>query len=149
MLLKMLYLCDHWVRVDLTHVLTGVFLLHVFDRQSPEIKFKVDSLHLILDLYQFRHEARVTFCRSFSRAVARETYHQCDQIGRFLKFLATKFQSKEAQIIGNLLGYFEKPHSYVKTALATFWATVGKNLATFISNIWLHCLQMLFLQFTN
>ena len=57
----MLYLCDHWVRVDLTHVLTGVFLLHVFDRQSPEIKFKVDSLHLFLGLYQFRHEARVTF----------------------------------------------------------------------------------------
>ena len=29
-------------------------------------------------------------------------------------------------MIGNFLGHFEKPHSYVKTALATFWATFGK-----------------------
>ena len=29
-------------------------------------------------------------------------------------------------MIGNFLGYFEKPHSYVKTAMDTFWATVGK-----------------------
>ena len=41
-------------------------------------------------------------------------------------FLATKFLAKEAQMIGNFLGYFEKPHSYVKTALATFCATFGK-----------------------
>ena len=26
-------------------------------------------------------------------------------------------------MIGNFLGYFEQPHSYVKTALATFWST--------------------------
>ena len=37
-------------------------------------------------------------------------HNQCDQIGRFLKLLATKFLSKEAQIIGNFLGYFEIPH---------------------------------------
>ena len=49
------------------------------------------------------------------------------RFGDFLKFLATKFLAKEAQMIGNFLGYFEKPHSYVKTALATFWATFGKN----------------------
>ena len=30
-------------------------------------------------------------------------------------------------MIGNFLGYFEKPHSYVKNALAIFWATFGKN----------------------
>ena len=41
------------------------------------------------------------------------------------------YLAKEAQMIGNFLGYFEKPHSYVKTALATFWATFGKNWATF------------------
>ena len=34
-------------------------------------------------------------------------------------------------MIGNFLGYFETPHPYVKTALATFWATFGKNWATF------------------
>ena len=31
-------------------------------------------------------------------------------------------------MIGNFLGYFEKPHSYVKTALATF----GKKLGYFL-----------------
>ena len=56
---------------------------------------------------------------------------ECDQIGRVLKFLETTFLAKEAQMIGNFLGYFEKPHSYVKTALATFWATFGKNWTTF------------------
>ena len=29
-------------------------------------------------------------------------------------------------MIGNFLGYFKKPHYYVKTASATFWATFGK-----------------------
>ena len=48
------------------------------------------------------------------------------------------YLAKEAQMIGNFLGYFEKPHSYVKTTLATFWATFGKNWATFFSNIWSH-----------
>ena len=56
---------------------------------------------------------------------------ECDQIGRVLKFLETTFLAKEAQMIGNFLGYFEKPHSYVKTALATFLATLGKNWASF------------------
>ena len=41
-------------------------------------------------------------------------------------------------MIGNFLGYFEKPHSYVKTALNTFLATRGKNWATFNLNIWSH-----------
>ena len=43
-------------------------------------------------------------------------------------------------MIGNFLGNFEKLNSYVKTALATFWATLGKIWATFYSNIWSHCL---------
>ena len=55
------------------------------------------------------------------------TCGQCDQIGQFIKFLETKFQTKEAQIIINSLGYFEKPHNYVKTAVATSWV----NLKTF------------------
>ena len=60
------------------------------------------------------------------------------RLGDFWKFLATKFLAKEAQMIGNFLGYFEKPHSYAKTALATF----GKNCAIFYSNIWSHCYQL-------
>ena len=34
-------------------------------------------------------------------------------------------------MIGNFFGYFEKPHSHVKTAMATFWAIFRKNWATF------------------
>ena len=49
---------------------------------------------------------------------------QCDQIGRFLKFLATKFLPKEAQNNWQLLGYFEKPHSFGKTT--TLGASFGK-----------------------
>ena len=37
-------------------------------------------------------------------------------------------------MIGSFLGYFEKPHSCVKTALVTFGATFGKNWATFGNN---------------
>ena len=36
-----------------------------------------------------------------------------------MKVLCKKISCKKAQIIGNFLGYFEKPHSYVKTALAS------------------------------
>ena len=50
------------------------------------------------------------------------------RLGDFCKFLATKFIVKEAQLIDNFLGYFEKPHSYAKTALATFWATFGEKI---------------------
>ena len=49
------------------------------------------------------------------------TKKQSDQIGRFLKFLVTKFLTKVAQIISNFLGFFEQPHSYVKTDVATSW----------------------------
>ena len=42
------------------------------------------------------------------------------RLGDFLKFLATKFLPKEAQMIGNFLDNFEILHSYVKTSLATF-----------------------------
>ena len=41
-------------------------------------------------------------------------------------------------MIGNSMGFFEKPYSYVKTALATFWSTLGKTRATFYTNIWSH-----------
>ena len=56
---------------------------------------------------------------------------QCDEIGQFLKFSAIKFRSKVAQIISNFLGYFEKPHSYIKTAVATSRVTFGNILVAF------------------
>ena len=46
-------------------------------------------------------------------------------------------------MIGNFLGYFEKPHSYVKTSLTTFWETFGKTsllrkncIGYFLGNFW-------------
>ena len=56
---------------------------------------------------------------------------QCDQIGRFFKVLGDKISKKVAQIISNFSGYFEKPNSYVKTAMATSWVTFGNIWATF------------------
>ena len=43
------------------------------------------------------------------------------RLGDFQKLLATNLLAKEAQMIG----YFEKPHSFVKTASATFWGKIG------------------------
>ena len=50
------------------------------------------------------------------------------RLGDFLKFLATIFHAKVAQIIGDVLGYFEKRHFKVKTAGPLFgqlWETLG------------------------
>ena len=44
----------------------------------------------------------------------KKPFDQCDQIGRLWKVLGNKKPSKEAQMIGNFLGSFEKPHSHVK-----------------------------------
>ena len=58
---------------------------------------------------------------------------QCDQIGRYWKFLATKFLTtfwailKNSLLCKNCISYF----------LGNFW----KNWATFFSNIWSHCLR--------
>ena len=43
--------------------------------------------------------------------------------------------------MGHFLGIFEKPHSFVKIAVATVWATFGNIWATFYSNIWSHWLR--------
>ena len=56
------------------------------------------------------------------------------RFGNFLKFSPTKV----AQMIGNFLGNVEKPHCYVKTAVATFGATFANIWAMFYSNIWSH-----------
>ena len=44
-------------------------------------------------------------------------------------------------MIVDFLGNFKNPHSCVKTADATFWATFGNIWATFYSNIWSHWLR--------
>ena len=49
------------------------------------------------------------------------------RLGDFSKLLATKIQTKVAQMICNFLGNVEKPHSYVKTAADIF----GLLLETF------------------
>ena len=51
--------------------------------------------------------------------------YQCDQIGRFLKVLGDKICNKSSPNYYQLFGLFEKPHSYVKTAVATSWVTFG------------------------
>ena len=53
------------------------------------------------------------------------------RLGNFLKLLASKFLTKVAQTINNFFGYFEKPHFYVKIAVATFRATFGNSWAIF------------------
>ena len=49
-------------------------------------------------------------------------------------------------MIGNFLGYFEKPHFYLSTAASTFWATFGYFLlqhlvtlgSSWIGGLWLY-----------
>ena len=55
-------------------------------------------------------------------------HFQCGQIGRFFKVLGSNIFIKLSQILGDLLGYFEKRHFKVKTAGPLFgqlWETVG------------------------
>ena len=46
----------------------------------------------------------------------------------------TNFQTKVVQFISNFLGYFEKSHSYVKTAVATSGVT-WKKLVYFLPQL--------------
>ena len=50
-------------------------------------------------------------------------YHQCGQIGQFLKVLGYKFYSKSSLNVLWLFGSFEKQLFKVKSAMANFWAT--------------------------
>ena len=52
-------------------------------------------------------------------------------MGDFRKFLVTKFVTKVAQKIANFLHNFVKPHSGVKSVVATFWAFL-KHLGYFV-----------------
>ena len=53
---------------------------------------------------------------------------QCDQFGQFLKLSAIKFLAKEAQMIGNFLGYFEKKSLVCKNCIGYFWGNYWKKL---------------------
>ena len=57
---------------------------------------------------------------------------QCDQIGQFLKILGSKIYCKKGQMIGTVLGHFEKPHYYVNTALPTSLGNFWKKLGYFL-----------------
>ena len=54
------------------------------------------------------------------------------RLGDFWKFFLSNFVLKWPKWL------FENTTFYVKTAVATFWATIGKLLATFYFNIWSH-----------
>ena len=62
------------------------------------------------------------------------------QIGQFLKLIGNNLSSKRSPNDWQLFGLFQKFHSFIKTALAIFRATFGKNWVTFYSNIWSYCL---------
>ena len=60
------------------------------------------------------------------------------RLGDLFKFYVTNFLSKIAQILGDFLGYFEKDHFLLNTALDPFGARFRKNSATFLSNFRSH-----------
>ena len=66
---------------------------------------------------------------------------QCDQNGRFLKILCAKVSFKISSNVRWLFRLFESITFQAKTAVASFWATFGKVWATFIFNIWSHCVE--------
>ena len=62
----------------------------------------------------------------------RRRRRRCDQIGRFLKFLATNFLIKVAQICGYVLGQFWKTLLFSKNCgVNIFWTNFVKIKATF------------------
>ena len=64
--------------------------------------------------------------------------NQCDQIGRFLKFPGGKFSFKNSPNTWLILGILQNTIFELKTTVVTFWATFGKNWATFNCYIWSH-----------
>ena len=47
--------------------------------------------------------------------------------------LENSWQQEYSQTLGNFGGFFEKCYFYVKTAVASFWVTFGKNGLLFIA----------------
>ena len=79
------------------------------------------------------------------------SFKQSDKIGQFLKFFATKFLAKEAQMMANFLGNFEKPHSYEKNCigyfLGNFWNKLGYFLLQHLVTLVLKfCWQIYFVE---
>ena len=66
---------------------------------------------------------------------------QRDQIGLLLQGLGNNFFTRIAQIFSYCLGYLEMCTFKSKSALASFWATFGRNSAAFYLNVWSHCLR--------
>ena len=62
------------------------------------------------------------------------------RLGDICKFLVTKFLSKEAQIFGYFLGYFEKRHFLCRNCFINVLGSFLEYWAIFKSNIWSHCL---------
>ena len=61
------------------------------------------------------------------------------RLGDFLKFFMSNFTTKVAQIFGDFLSFLTRVTVKVITVVATFWASIGENLAPFYSNIWSRC----------
>ena len=79
------------------------------------------------------------FTAVFFARLVHSTGSSVTRLGDFLKFLATKFLAREAQMIGIFLGNFEKLNSYVpKICFGLFFGTFGKIWARFYSSIWSH-----------
>ena len=71
---------------------------------------------------------------------------QFNLIWIFLKVLCNDFSSKEAQLIADLLGFFEKHHFQEITAVGRLllWVIFVKFWATFYSKTWSHCNRLNF-----
>ena len=86
-----------------------------------------------LAIYQYKNTTcHCSSCCCFS-------YKQCDQIGRFFKFLCHLFSLKLPNCILTFWATLKSIHLKVKTDQATYWATYGLIWATFYFNIWSHC----------
>ena len=97
--------------------------------QSFLKEMNVKNLPIFLCLGHF-YKCWITYNREL---LLLKQLFQCDQIGRFLKFLATEFLAKVAQIFSNNFGLLWKMDLFT-----VFWATFVDNWATFCSNIWSH-----------
>ena len=69
------------------------------------------------------------------------------RLGDFWKFLVTKFGTKEAQKIANILGYFVKPHLYVKNVVAIF-VQFWRHLGYFLLQLLITLVEMSLQSFT-
>ena len=107
-----------------------VFLGRLYLQSS--IKCLFASSHTTTETLQIPSMQVKTFCFVPFVNLTFDFLISVTRLGDFWTFSATKFIAKEAQMIGNFLGYFKKLHYYVKTALAAFRAIFGKKLGYFL-----------------